>query len=110
MTLKIEQGPIQVPINRQTGSKAVDEKRNQNTAASHRFRQRRKEREDQTSKKITRLEAKVYEMVEDRDHYLKEREYFQEIALRYRIPITPRPLSPRRRQHVTLSGAALTQY
>ncbi|KAL8650947.1 MAG: hypothetical protein Q9210_003525 [Variospora velana] len=107
MTLRMEHGAVQVPVDRQAGSKAADEKRNRNAAASHRFRQRRKEREDKTSENIARLEATVREMAEDRDHYLQEREYFQGMALRYRLPITPRPPSPRRRRHATLSGAPL---
>lgn len=42
MTLETEQGPIQVPLDVQAASKVADKKRKQSATASHRFRQRRK--------------------------------------------------------------------
>lgn len=97
MLLETEQGPIQVPIDAEAASKVADEKRKRNATASHNFRQRRKERERETAKKIAKLEAQVRETSEDKEYYLKERDYFRDLALRYCIPIVPRPLSPKAR-------------
>ena len=48
MTLDTEQGPIQVPVDVTAASKVADEKRKRNATGSHRFRQRRKEKERET--------------------------------------------------------------
>ena len=42
--------------------------------ASHRFRQRRKEKEEETSDSISKLEAQVREMTEEKEYYQQERE------------------------------------
>lgn len=110
MLLETEQGPIQVPIDVQAASKVADEKRERNATASHRFRQRRKQRERETAEKIAKWEAQVWETSEDKEHYLKERDYFRDLALRYRIPIIPRPLSPRHGRHATQGRASLARY
>lgn len=103
-TFETEQGPIQVPLDVQGGSKAADEKRKRNATASHRFRQRRKEKEQEISIKISGLEAQLQGMMEEKEHYQRERDFLQDMILRYRIPIPPRPLSPRRRRHASLGG------
>lgn len=110
MTLETEQGPIQVPVDVQAASKVADEKRKRNATASHRFRQRRKEKERETSDNIAKLEAQVREMSEEKDHYQKERDYFQDVILRHRIPIAPRPPSPRRRRHASIGGPMVSHY
>ena len=110
MTLETEQGPIQVPVDVQAASKVADEKRKRNATASHRFRQRRKEKERETSDNIAKLEAQIRDMAEEKEHYQKERDYFQDVALRHRIPLAPRPPSPRRRRHASLGGQAISQY
>ena len=110
MTLETEQGPIQVPVDVQAASKVADEKRKRNATASHRFRQRRKEKERETSDNIAKLEAQIREMAEEKEHYQKERDYFQEVTMRHRIPIAPRPPSPRRRRHASLGGPVVSQY
>ncbi len=102
--LETEQGPIQVPLNVQAASKVADEKRKRNATASHRFRQRRKEKEQETSNNISNLEAQVREMTEEKVYYQQERDFLQDVVLRNRIPIPPRPLSPRRRRHALLGG------
>ena len=93
------QGAIQVLVDVQSASKYMDEKRKRNAVSSHNFRQRRKEKERETRENISRLEADIREMAEERDHYRKERDYFQNVAIYNRIPIEPRPLSPRRRHY-----------
>lgn len=110
MTLETEQGPIQVPVDVQAASKVADEKRKRNATASHRFRQRRKEKERETSENIAKLEAQIREMTEEKDHYQKERDFFQDFVLRHRIPLPPRPPSPRRKRHATMSGGSLSQF
>ncbi|KAL9129592.1 MAG: hypothetical protein Q9217_001980 [Psora testacea] len=104
MTLETEQGPIQVPVDVQAASKVADEKRKRNATASHRFRQRRKEKEQETSNNIAKLEAQVREITEEKEHYQRERDFLQDVVLRNRIPIPPRPASPRRRRHASLGG------
>ncbi len=90
MALETEQGPIHVPINVQAASKVADEHRKRNATASHRFRQRRKEKEREISEKIAKLEAQVRETAEERDHYLKERDHFRDVALRQGADGMPR--------------------
>jgi hypothetical protein len=110
MTLETEQGPIQLPVDVQAASKVSNKKRKRDAATSQRFRQRRKEKERETFENIAKLEAQVRETAEERDHYLREKDHFRDIALRHRIHITPRPPSPRRRRYATLGGASLAQY
>ena len=104
MTLETEQGSIQVPVDVQAASKVADEKRKRNATASHRFRQRRKEKEQETNNNISKLEAQVREMAEEKDYYQRERDFLQDVLLRNRIPIPPRPVSPRRRRRASLVG------
>lgn len=104
MILKTEQGPIQVPLDVQAASKVADEKRKRNATASHRFRQGCKEEEQETSNIISKLEAQVREMTEEKIYYQQEQDILQDVVLRNRIPIPPRPLSPRRRRHALLGG------
>lgn len=105
MVLETEQGPVQVPIDVQAASKVTDEKRKRNANASHRFRQRRKEKEQETSNKISNLEAQAREITEEKLYYQQERDFLQDIVLRNRIPLPPRPLSPRRRRHALVGGS-----
>ncbi len=104
MILETEQGPIRVPLDVQAASKVADEKRKRNATASYRFRQRRKDKEQETSNIISKLEAQVREMTEEKIYYQQERDFLQDVVLRNRIPIPPRPLSPRRRRHASLGG------
>ena len=66
------QAPIQVP----------DEKRKRNATASHRFRQRRKEREQQAANNIARLEQQAKNMAHQRDSYRRERDALQNALIR----------------------------
>ena len=104
LMLKTEQGPIQVPFDDQAASKIADEKRKRNATASHRFRQRRKDQGKEDSIKISGLEAQLRKLTEEKDYYQRDRDFLQDAVLRYRIPIPPRPLSPRRRRHASLGG------
>ena len=110
MTLETESGPIQVPIDVQAASKVADEKRRRNATASHRFRQRRKEKEQETANNISSLEARVRELTDEKDFYQRERDVMQDVILRNRIPIPPRPTSPRRRRHASIAGSNVSQY
>lgn len=115
MTLDTDQGPIQVPVDVQAASKVADEKRKRNATASHRFRQRRKEKERETSQNIAKLEHQLRDLVEEREYYRMERDYFRSLAKNgsSQAPIAPRPTSPRlvrqqqqqQQQHGQLGGA-----
>ena len=104
MVLETEQGLVRVPLDVQAASKVADEKRKRNATASHRFRQRRREKEQEASNQISNLEAQVREMTEEKVFYQQERDFLQDIVLRNRIPLPPRPLSPRRRRHALVGG------
>ena len=110
MTLETESGTIQVPVDIQAASKVADEKRKRNATASHRFRQRRKEKEQETQSSIARLEQQMREVADEKDFYRSERDFLQEVIVRHRIPLPPRPASPRRRRHATVGGPTISQY
>lgn len=59
MILETKQDSFQVPLDVQTASKSADQKRKRNATASHRFRLRRKAKEQETSENISNLEAQV---------------------------------------------------
>ena len=86
-----------MPLDIQAASKVADENGKRNAIASHRFRERRKEKDQG-------LEAQLREMTEEKEYYRRERDFLQDVVLRYRIPIPPRPLPPRRKRHASLSG------
>lgn len=109
MVLETERGLVPVPVDVHTASKDADEKRRRNATASHRFRQRRKEKEQETSENIVRLEAQVRETEKERDHYRGERDHFRHLALRHRLPVAPRPPTPKRQRHAAMNGASLVQ-
>ena len=102
--LETEQGPVRVPLDVQAASKVADEKRKRKATASHRFRQRRKEKEQETSNQISNLEAQAREVTEEKLYYQQERDILLDIVLRNRIPLPPRPLSPRQRKRALLGG------
>lgn len=120
MTLDTDQGPIQVPVDVQAASKVADEKRKRNATASHRFRQRRKEKERETSQNIAKLEHQLRDLVEEREYYRMERDYFRNLAKNGpgQAPIAPRPTSPRlvrqqqqqHGQHGQLGGSGNNPY
>lgn len=69
---------------------------------------RRKEKEQVVSTQISGLEAQLREMTAEKEHYQRERDFWQDVVLQHRIPIPPRPLSPRRRKHTSLSKPRIT--
>lgn len=92
---------IEVEVDTQAASRMADEKRRRNAGASARFRQRRKEKEREASHTIASLEADIKNMMEERDFYISERNFFRDLASRFTQAIPPRPSSPRsRRRHV----------
>ena len=108
MTLDTDQGPIQVPVDVQAASKVADEKRKRNATASHRFRQRRKEKERETSQNIAKLEHQLREVVEEKEFYRAERDYFRSLVKNSagQAHVAPRPPSPRQVRHAQLGAAA----
>ncbi|ETI29129.1 hypothetical protein G647_01582 [Cladophialophora carrionii CBS 160.54] len=100
MTLDTDQGPMNIPVelDLQQASKVADEKRKRNAGASARFRARRKEKEKEASQTITGLQQELRELIEERDHYLSERNYFRDLAARHGAQILQRPQSPQQRR------------
>jgi hypothetical protein len=100
MTFDTESGPMHVPVtvDVQAASKMADEKRKRNAGASARFRQRRKEKEKEASHTIAKLEQDIRDLVEDRDFYRQERNFFREMLSRTQTPIPARPHSPMHRR------------
>lgn len=102
MTLDTDQGPMNIPVelDLQQASKVADEKRKRNAGASARFRARRKEKEKEASQTISGLQAELRELIEERDHYLSERNYFRDLATRHGAQLLQRPQSPQHRRSV----------
>jgi hypothetical protein len=107
MVPRAERGLIQASVGVQAASKVAGEKRRRNSTVSHNFRQRRKEKEQKTSENIANLEAQRREMKEEIDHYRTERDYFRDLAIRRRLPVAPRPPSPKRQRYAAMNGASL---
>ncbi|KEF50934.1 uncharacterized protein A1O9_13014 [Exophiala aquamarina CBS 119918] len=84
ITVDTDQGPMLVPVqlDLQQASKAADEKRKRNAGASARFRERRKEKEKQASFTISGLQAELRGVIEQRDFYLAQRNYFCDLISR----------------------------
>ncbi|KIX00499.1 uncharacterized protein Z518_10639 [Rhinocladiella mackenziei CBS 650.93] len=110
MTLDTDQGPMVVPVelDLQQASKVADEKRKRNAGASARFRARRKEKEKEASQTISGLQQELRDLIEERDYYLAERNYFREMATRHVPPgqLLPRPPSPQQRRLAAAAAAA----
>ena len=106
LTLNTGDGPIEVPLDVQAASKMADDRRKRNAGASARFRQRRKEKEREASQTIARLEQRIRDVAEERDHYRQERDHFQRLVLATpgHPPLGRRPSSPVRRRSVHSNG------
>ena len=104
MTLNTEQGTMVVPVDIQQASKTANEKRKRNASASARFRARRKEKEKEASHTIVSLEKDLKDIVDDRNHYRSERDYYRELAARHvdLSQLPPRPISPSQLDSPTL--------
>jgi hypothetical protein len=117
MTLKTERDLVQISVDVHTASKDADVKRLRNAKVSHRFRQRRKEKEQKTSKKIVRLEVERDHYREERDHYREkrahyrgERDYFRHLAFRHGLFVAPRPSTPKRQRHTAASPLQINTF
>ncbi len=106
MTLDTDQGPMNIPVelDLQQASKVADEKRKRNAGASARFRARRKEKEKEASQTISGLQGELRDLIEERDHYLTERNYFRDLATRHGAQILQRPQSPQHRRSVAAAA------
>ena len=102
LTLDTDQGPMVLPVelDLQQASRVADEKRKRNAGASDRFRGRRKEKEKEASHTISGLQQELRDLMEDRDYYLAERDYFRDLAARHgaSTQLLQRPPSPRQRR------------
>ena len=90
VALETGRASTQLPINI-AASEVADQKRQKNTVASQRFRQRRKERARETSERVAKLEAQVREMEKERDHYRRERDHYRDLVFCHRLPVASRP-------------------
>lgn len=107
MRLPTDQGPMVLPVevDTQQASKVADEKRKRNAGASARFRARRKEKEKEASTTISGLQAELRDLIEERDFYLSERNFFRDLASSY-IPPSQFPARPPSPQHTHLNTGA----
>lgn len=60
---------IPVAVDTELGSRAADEKRKRNATAFYRFRRRRKEKEQKALSQISKLEAHIRDLAEDKGFY-----------------------------------------
>ncbi|KAK2020513.1 hypothetical protein LX32DRAFT_318583 [Colletotrichum zoysiae] len=101
-----EEGGILIPVDVHQASKQADEKRQRNAGASARFRQRKKERDQEQIANLQKLEqrsrdleARLRDMTQERDFYRDERNRLRDVVLR--TPLSdmangpPSPTSPR---------------
>lgn len=109
MMRKTERDLVQIFVDVHIASKNADRKRRRNAIASHRFRQRRKEKKQETSKNIVRLKTQIRETEKERDHYRGERNHFRHLTLRHRLPVAPRSPTPKCQRHTVMNGASLVQ-
>lgn len=70
-------GPTQIPVDKESGSRASYEKRKYGAAAAVRSRQRRKEKELENVRTITKLEQRVRELTKSNELYREERDRLQ---------------------------------
>ena len=97
MTVETSNGQMQIPMDVQGASRVADEKRRRNAGASARFRARRKEKEQASSREIDELKRRISDLSEDREFYRQERDVMA--AALYSSGegsrLFPRPSSPR---------------
>ncbi|EEQ29850.1 uncharacterized protein MCYG_02669 [Microsporum canis CBS 113480] len=96
MTAEPGTGLIPFTIDRDSGSMKAKIKREKNSSASKRFRQRKKVVEAEQSQAIKRQEEEIKSLTEERDFYIRERNFFRDMYARTPgAKIPPRPPSPR---------------
>ncbi|KAI9654156.1 MAG: hypothetical protein M1831_005510 [Alyxoria varia] len=97
MTVDAGQGMISIPVDMQAASKVAAEKRARNAGASARFRARRKEREQASSREIDLLKDRIHDLEEDTEFYRGERDKLAEAlyaSVSDKGRYFPRPVSP----------------
>ncbi|KAK1579469.1 uncharacterized protein LY79DRAFT_522597 [Colletotrichum navitas] len=84
-----EEGGILIPVDVHQASKQADEKRQRNAGASARFRQRKKERDQEQIANLQKLEqrsrdleARLRDVTHERDFYRDERNRLRDVVLR----------------------------
>lgn len=100
--------PMVIPLDDQSASRLADEKRKRNAGASARFRARRKEKEKEASQTISGLQQELRDLIEERDYYLSERNYYRDLAARH-VPsaqLLQRPPTPQHPRRLTTSTTA----
>ncbi|CCX30061.1 hypothetical protein FPQ18DRAFT_112588 [Pyronema domesticum] len=75
-------GYFSIPIDTESGGRVKSEKRRKNAEASNRFRRRKKERELQTTARVTELEQKVKKAEEETNYHRQKHEYYRQILVR----------------------------
>ncbi|KAK2807818.1 hypothetical protein FQN49_008773, partial [Arthroderma sp. PD_2] len=96
MSAEASTGLIPFTIDRDSGSMKAKIKREKNSSASKRFRQRKKVVEAEQSQAIKRQEEEIKALTEERDYYIRERNFFRDMYARTPgAKIPPRPQSPR---------------
>ncbi|EFR05386.1 hypothetical protein MGYG_08397 [Nannizzia gypsea CBS 118893] len=107
MTAEPGTGMIPFTIDRDSGSMKAKIKREKNSSASKRFRQRKKAVEEEQMQTIKRQEEEIKSLNEERDFYIRERDFFRDMYSRTPgAKVPPRPPSPRTFKTQTTSLAS----
>lgn len=69
-----EQGSIEIPVDVVGASRVADEKRRRNAGASARFRARKKEKEQASTKELDDMRQQIQDLGEDAEFYRQERD------------------------------------
>ena len=81
MVLKTVHDSVQISVNLQTAFRVWDKKWKRNVTVFHCFCQCWKKQNKKTSEKIVKLKSQLQNAVKKRNHYLWERNYFQNVIL-----------------------------
>lgn len=81
MTITSTEGSYDWPVDVLVASRAADEKRARNAGASARFRQRRKEKENEANNVIARQDRKIKELEQERNFYRDDRDRLRDVVL-----------------------------
>ncbi|KAI1974409.1 hypothetical protein LOZ53_003536 [Ophidiomyces ophidiicola] len=103
MPVDATQGLIPVTIDMDSGSRKAAVKRQKNSCASKRFRERKKATEDEQRRIIERFQEEIKQLKQIAVFYRNERDYYRDYVAR--IPgahIPQRPVSPKFREHAPL--------
>ena len=78
--------------------------------ASRRYRQRCNGKKQETLVAISKLEAQIQAMVNDKEQYRQERDFLKDLLLQNGVAIPPRAASPRQRKRASLANYKPQQY